>query len=133
MNNDDDLYSDLPEETTSDYLAKVSLSFLVHKSSQIGHIFYHLSLTQLETELKSIRKELDKMDTALTNSEKERKELLRLNEILKRNMSSLFKTAQSEIKRKENEISELRTQFVFFFLHTNFSTRKNRELSLYLF
>lgn len=29
MNNDDDLYDDLPEETTSDYIAKVSSRLII--------------------------------------------------------------------------------------------------------
>lgn len=103
----------------SDYLRELGIVLDEDHQSDISS----QKVSQSSTD-QSSRELLEKECQRLKSSEEA---LLKENRLLKANISSLYKSALSEIRRKDHQISELRNQLDDIILRRENRNRRSRE------
>ncbi|XP_065208754.1 uncharacterized protein DDB_G0287625-like [Planococcus citri] len=93
MDSEDDIYDDLPQETTTDYIVKIENE-----------------LESVQQQYKDAQKLIEELSGEKYHLQKRIEELAKKVEDLERNISSLFRTAVAENKRKDNLLHELRVE-----------------------
>ncbi|KAH7276609.1 hypothetical protein KP509_39G014500 [Ceratopteris richardii] len=75
-----------------------------------GRAIIKTSLHELEDRIKDLSNEAEELKAQVRNLQQENEGLSKQNEILTRNISCLFKTAQMEISRKDKQIKALQQE-----------------------
>lgn len=105
--NEFDIYDDLDVFDDNKKRVEEVISVLVHIDaphfSANSYLQFISKTTKLDEELKDIQLKLQRLKDENAN-------LQRINEVTERNCSSLLMTAKAEIKRKDEQIHELRKE-----------------------
>lgn len=96
MDDDLDIYDDLVVEDNND-----------QSTSKGDHNYLLNDLVLMEDSQRNLIKEKKALEDELKNVRQDLEKLTKANKILKANISSLFKTAKAEMKRKDERIDEL--------------------------